>query len=89
MTVAALERMGQKQRIGIVIAKIRTQIPDNPHCNLMFAVIKQAFRDLTSKRDRYDAARYLRGDIPHAQACGINAAWIHRLMKAVKIDLTN
>ena len=49
-----------------VCNKIEAQFPEDPEAKLLFAIIKQAIKDVAGKNkiDRRDAIRYLNHDIP-------------------------
>ena len=69
-----------------VSKKIRPEFPKTPEGWLMWAVIDRALRDSYSndrhiRRDTAIAKQYLRGDMPHAEVCGVSSAWIRRVIR--------
>jgi len=80
-----------------ITQKIRTQFPKDPYSQLYFAVVEQAIIDLTPRnpatrqaiaiynKARDSAKSYLSGTIYHAEACGVDSKWIHRIMKEANI----
>ena len=68
-----------------ICRKIRHQFPNTPEHNLFYSVVQVAILDLAdqSKRNgfnRRSALRYLRNDLVHAEACGVDADWIRGLL---------
>lgn len=89
-----------KERAAVALKVIRTQFPETPEGALMFAVIAKAVEDAIAEpgvrgadRDRHtfharrlDAVEYLTGNLPHAQAVGVDHRWIQRIFKRYQLD---
>ena len=81
--------MTRTQRIDAVCQKIRYQMPDTDDGDVMFGVIRQAVKDLYSKRKavRVAAEKYLAGHIDAAEICGVESEWVRRVLREGGIDL--
>jgi hypothetical protein len=77
------------QRIDAVCQKIRYQMPDTEEGDVMFLVLRQAVKDLYSKRKtvRAAAVKYLDGRIDAAEVCGVESEWVRRVLREGGIDL--
>jgi len=82
----------------LVLRKIGPQFPQSPEGRLMLAVVGQAIRDLhgrgrgcelRARRQRESAARYLGGEMPHAEACGVSSHWVRKIMRDVELGLVD
>lgn len=71
----------ERNKAMAVLRKIKLQFPDTPSGSLMYSIIAQAVRDLFTKSGRESAVKYLHSDMIHAEVCGVNPAWIKRLLK--------
>jgi len=71
------------------IKKIRTQFGDTPEHKLMFAIVEQAIKDLSSKSIEVSrsAERHIKNEIPHAELCGVDSEWIRLVLKKCGTDL--
>lgn len=69
-----------------VAEKINKQFPVTPEGQLMSAVIRQAVLDASSKSAHWtvvsNARRYLAGDMPAAELCGVDSGWIRRVVQS-------
>lgn len=88
MDSAVMAGQGSRQRkpkkldhARLVLYIIKHKFPQSPEGRLFFAIVEKAILDLTDKSAtlRKDAERYLRGDIIHAQLCGVDPEWIRRV----------
>lgn len=70
---------------------------NEPSHVLMSSIVLMALSDLYDYRgansitediDRRDALRYLRGNMPHAQACGVSPGYLRRLFKSFGLDVS-
>ena len=64
-----------------VSKKIRPEFPTTPEGKLMFAVVDRALRDAYGCEGRMTGKVYLAGPMPHAEICGVSAAWIRRVIE--------
>lgn len=87
--------MNMKAEPGIVtprayaraaIVKIGKQFPTSPDGKLMFAIVANAILDLLEKSERNEAIRYLRGDMWHANKCGVEPDWIRKVLTECGVD---
>lgn len=94
--------MGSCARVGPgkeVAEKIEPQFPRSPAGRLFFAVVERAVLDLTAKppptaaaaiehkKRVVTAARYLSGEVPHAEWCGVDSDWIRLVLKRDGVDI--
>lgn len=82
------------QRAMAAVDKISHEFPKHNFGRLSLRIIEQAVMDcvIYDKLSPYAghcAARYLRGKILHAEICGINSDWIHRVFKMGGLRLTS
>lgn len=79
--------MIRNRRIDAVCEKIRYQLPDTEDGYLMHLVIRQAVKDLYSRRPsvKTAAVKYLSGYITAAELCGVNSDWVRRVLKEGKL----
>ncbi len=70
------------------LRRIRYQFPDYPESNLMYSVVERAVLDLQSRNEGYSAAKYLSGDIFHAEIIGIDSDWVRQTLRTAGVDLT-
>lgn len=82
--------MTKQKKASLIARKIRSEFPDTPEANLMFAIIYQALKDAASVdaahltyAERESAIDYLQGDIPHAAICGVDSDYIKKVIKHV------
>ena len=71
-----------------VAGKIAKEFPASPEGRQMFALVRRSIRDLFSESQHRDARRYLSGEIPAAESCGVNSVWIREQLVKAGIDLT-
>lgn len=71
-----------------VAKKIRHQFPTTPEGRLAFAVVSKAIEDLSSRRNRVDASRFLRGDMGWAQLAGVDPDWVRLQLRRAGISIT-
>jgi hypothetical protein len=73
----------RREQAVVIRRKIRSQFPLGvPEARLMCAVVEKAIDDGISGGN--DAAvMYLSGQIPHAEVCGVDSSWIHRVILEV------
>ena len=69
-----------------VVAKIKKQVPDSPEGKLMFAIFQNATLDLFNKAHKSSAVMYMKSDMPHLQAIGIEPVWVRRLFEQAGIS---
>ncbi len=69
-------------KANTALRKIHFQFPASSHGKLMYSVIFQAIRDLTdiSELNRESARLFLKGDMPQAEICGVDAGWIRGVL---------
>lgn len=82
--------MTPTQRVDAVCQKIRYQIPDTEEGDVMYLVVRQAVKDLYSRREsvRAAAVKYLSGPIEAAEICGIESDWVRRVLREGGIALS-
>jgi len=76
-------------RSRIIEKKIRTLFPETPEAKLMLAIVVRAVQDASTGKGVKSAAgkSYLRGNMPHAEICGVNPGWIRRVIKKVGLSI--
>lgn len=83
--------LDDKKKANLITAKLREGFKINPESRLMLAVIEQALRDVVIQITTFDqkisALRYLESDMTHAEVCGVESAWIRRIISQVGLDL--
>lgn len=93
--------LSDANKVRLVAAKIRPQFPDTNEGDFLYAVVHQALKDAWAvpnandrrtvlfhiAQDRGSAIRYLKGSIPHAEICDVDADWIRWLLKKVELTL--
>lgn len=79
--------MNRISNINAAIKKIGFAFGDSPEEKLFFKIVAHAIHDLRSSEHHRSAKNYLRGDIVHAQACGVDADWIRRVLKDAGVKL--
>ena len=85
--------MDDRTKVKLIIGKMKPYFNDCPESMLMFGIIEQALRDLTVSglplEDRLSAIHYLKRNMVHAEICGIDSAWIRRLIRQVGLKLSH
>jgi hypothetical protein len=61
----------------------KTTITHLPESKLMFAIVNGHAHDLVDPKYREGALLYFKGDIYHAELCGVNSDWIREVLTAV------
>lgn len=79
-----------KKEMARVVATVRQHImasalSNYPETNLAIAVFEQATMDVFNRAESVGAARYLLGDMPELQLCGIDPAWVRRLLASNEV----
>lgn len=78
----------KRKRAMFACEKIKTQFPTYPEAKLYFAVVALAVMDLSHGGAlRRAAERYLRGTIHAAEVCGVDSAWIRRVLRQFDLDV--
>ncbi len=80
---------------ALAARKLRPQFPDSNEGRFMLSIIESAIKDAV-KSNRYvkdnqhgiTAKSYLRGEILHAEICGVSPDWIRMILKKLNINLT-
>ena len=76
-----------------VLDKVAKQVDDVPEYRLYFAVFAQTARDFVSDpiragvKQKDEAREYLKGDLPHLSAIGIDPDWVRMLFKKAGVEL--
>lgn len=92
MTLQNLTKyLTDKQKVNLVAKRIKPQFPECGEGLLCFSIVEQALKDLVDKsapaKDVSGAARYLSGEIAHAEICGVDSEWIQDTMKKIGLEL--
>jgi len=85
-TIKCIRINALKDRMNMVIKKIRPQFGSTHEANLMFGVVETALYDSVEEDSRYEpimARKYLCGEILHASICGVDTDWIRDLIRKV------
>lgn len=82
------------EKAKLVSRKIKYQFPtDTPEGKLMFSVVEKAILDSVKTVPKTGlptinantAITYLRSDMPHAEACGVDADWVRKIINSIGI----
>ena len=91
-----LRDLSKEQRSFLAIKKIKNECPpQSGEARFMFAVLESAIKDAysnritkkTSSKNKRFAKMYLKGDMPHAQLCGIDPQWVRDILRKLELPV--
>ena len=65
---------------NLALRTIKYQFPSTPEGNLMFSIISQAVHDLKDNKYKKSSLRFLSGEMPQAELCGVESKWITNVL---------